>query len=172
MKKETFECHYCMEGCEFKALNWVWKLSAIFTVLPTGFTPLLAWKNQQYQGQNYCIHQWTCHLNLLQFVASVFAHDVEEICKIWRNLAKFAQDVTRGNSWRKWVVVTSLPALVCILLWLRKPVWWNNIVYLTVRSRRAKLFSGAWLWVGCRAEWVKCWYQKLKECYMSLIAAP
>ena len=36
-----------------------------------------------------------------------------------------------GNSWRKWVVVTSLTSLLRILLRPWKPAWWNDIVCST-----------------------------------------
>ena len=59
-------------------------------------------------------------LNLPERVASELAHDVGEICKIRRNSGKF--DLfdslwhVHGNNLRKWVGVTSLLSLVCIVL--------------------------------------------------------
>ena len=60
--------------------------------------------------------------NLPECVASALAHDVGEICKLRRNSVKSALIVACGNSGKKWVVVTSLLLLVCIVLQLLKPV--------------------------------------------------
>ena len=96
------------------------------TILPTGFAHLLTLKNQQYQGQNYCIHQWTHHLK----PPWIYSISARSWC--WRNSAKFAQNVTHENSCRKWLAVTSLPSLVYIFLRPGKPVWWIDIVCLTL----------------------------------------
>ena len=140
--------NYCIEGCEFEASKWVWKLSAISTL---SCRPVLATCSLEFDFflkiSNIRV-EMTVFINRhfiwnpLEFVASVLAHDVEEIRKI-KNSAKFALKVTRGNGWRKWVVVTFLPSLVCILRWPQKPVWWNNIVCWT-RSRAQAYKTVLW----------------------------
>ena len=56
-------CHYYIKGCDFEALKWVWKLSAICTLSCYFHWPVCLnyFKNQQCQGQNYCICQLTPH---------------------------------------------------------------------------------------------------------------
>ena len=76
-------------------------------------------KTQQQPHQNHCPRQQTPQLKQKKKekkkgVASLLARDVGEICKIRRNSAKMALTVARGNSWGKWVIVTSLLSLVCM----------------------------------------------------------
>ena len=131
-KKETFEVSLL-----YRKL-WFWRIEVnvktvcyFHSILPTGFAHLLAWNLIRIGNIRVKITVFINeHLieNLLEFVASALSRDVEKNCKIWRNLAKCTLKFARGNSWRKWVVLTSLPSLVCILFRSRKPVWHDDIV--------------------------------------------
>ena len=142
-------CHCCIKDCEFEALKHVWKLlfSHFLADQFCWLTRLNLIKNQQYQGQNYYSSMNTS-FKILEFEVLALAYDVEEIIKIWRNLAKFAQRVTRGNSWRKWVVATSLHDISMHYFMtsktsLMKWFWVPDLV----GHRQTKLFG--------RTEWVQ-----------------
>ena len=149
--QKHFRCHYCIEGCEFEASKWLWKLSAIFTLScwQVLLICLLKFdKELAKSGSKWRIHQQTPYLKL-PWICSVNA------CSwCWRNVQNmkkiFALKVTCGSSWRKWIVA-------CIVSWPQTPVRWNTTVCLTW-AQVDKTVHGAWLWVGRSAEWVNIFH--------------
>ena len=92
-------------------------------------------KNQQLLDQNYCPHQWTLQVKPPWVCSSGTCSWC--LTHLYKNHhqnppLKFALNVADGNSWRHWVVVTSLLSLACMALGHLKPVWWNEFLCPTL----------------------------------------